>query len=176
MWADFVSAWGKVSDQDFYRIVTCGAPPGRACREPEVRWPPNRAQDLRVRLEAIPAGFDKHLSKEMLAALDNAIAQLNGAGARLALHRVGTSEAADIRVFLTVAGDQEPISGTGIDGIDGEVIGAGLTTVWVGRRLSPDRCGDRDGRRPAQPRGVAGDAGGVDAIAGVSDRHPQPAV
>ena len=56
-WADFVSAWGKVSDQDFYRIVTCGAPPGLPCREPEVRWPPNRAQDLRVRLEAIRAGL-----------------------------------------------------------------------------------------------------------------------
>lgn len=130
-YADFVTSWGKISDEDFYRLVACGAAPGGGpCQDPEVRWSRSAAAGLRIRFEPIPQGFDKYLGKEMLEALDRAIAEINSAGANLTLVRVAPRQRAEISVFLTLAGDQEPITGTGIRGIDGEIIGAGLTTVW----------------------------------------------
>jgi hypothetical protein len=130
---DFVTSWGKMSDEDFYRLVTCGAAPGGGpCQDPEVRWSRSAAGNLRVRFEPVPRGFDKYLGKEMLDALDRAIAEINNAGANLTLVRVAPRQAAEISIYLTLAGDQQPITGTGIRGIDGEIIGAGLTTVWWG--------------------------------------------
>lgn len=126
---DFVVTTGLLSDDDFYRLVACRAVPGAPCAEPLVRWPPGAAQDLTVAVEPIPAAYPKPLAKLMVAALDRAIAALNGAGAGLHLRRTGAGPA-HVRLFLTPAGDGQPITGTGISGIDGEIIGAGLTTIW----------------------------------------------
>jgi hypothetical protein len=127
---DYVVSRGKVSDDDFYRLVACGAVPGEPCAYDIVRWSPDRALDLRVRLEPAPKGFDPTEARLISGALDNAIAQLNNAGARLALRRVGDDDPADIRVFLSNAGDGDLIQGTGYTGLDGERIGAAMFNLW----------------------------------------------
>ena len=35
---DFVRTTGLLGDADFYRLVTCGRPPGGRCRTPPKRW------------------------------------------------------------------------------------------------------------------------------------------
>lgn len=125
---DFIVTSGMLADADFYHLVACRAVPGRPCAEPLVRWPESAARDVTVALQPIPSTYPKPLAKLMVAALDRAIAALNDAGARLHLRR--TEGSAHIRLFLTPARDGERIVGTGVSGIDGEVIGAGLTTIW----------------------------------------------
>lgn len=131
---EFVVSTGKLSDDQFYATVACGAPPGGACADPITRWPPAAAADLRVSMEPIPNTFPKPLAARMLASLDRAIAEINGAGAALHLRRVPAGQGM-IRVYLTLAGDGQPITGTGTEGVDGQIIGAGLTTVWWNSRL-----------------------------------------
>lgn len=127
---EFIETRGKLSDEEFYNLVTCAAPPGRPCAEQVVRWPDRNVRDLRVVLEPIHPAYPKSRAKEMLAALDRAIAELNAAGAGLHLRRVPTGHGAPMRIYLTPAGDGDAIFGTGVDGVDDEIIGAGLTTVW----------------------------------------------
>ncbi len=127
---EFVETKGRLSDDDFYRLVSCGAAPGGDCRELVVRWRPTAISDLRVVLNPVPPDYPKALAKAMLAALDQAIAEINASGSSLRLRRVPTGHGAPLVVYLTAARTGEPIRGTGIEGIDGEVIGGGLTTVW----------------------------------------------
>jgi len=127
---EFVETTGKLTNDDFYRIVSCGAPPGGACHDPVVRWSARNASDLRIVLDPVHPDYPGPLAKLMQAALDQAIAQINAAGTALHLRRVPTGHAAPVVVYLTPAGDGERIFGTGEAGIDGEIIGAGLTTIW----------------------------------------------
>jgi len=127
---EFVQTSGRLSDQDFYRLITCAAPPGGDCADGIVRWPDRTVRDLRLVLEPIHPDYPKARAKEMLAALDRAIAEINAAGANLHLRRAPTGHGAPLRIYLTPAGDGEAIYGTGVDGVDDEIIGAGLTTVW----------------------------------------------
>lgn len=128
--ADFVEARGKLSPLDFYRLVSCAAPPGGPCGVEPVRWPPARARDLRVALAPAPPGFPRDLARAMSAALDAAIGEINGAGAALRLARAPKGEGAPITVHLAAVGEGEAIRGTGVEDVDGEVIGAALVTVW----------------------------------------------
>lgn len=127
---EFVETSGKLSDDAFYSLVSCGAAPGGPCAEQMVRWSARNASDLRVVLDPIHPDYPKALAKEMSAALDLAIAEINASGAALNLRRVPTGHGAPLTIYLTPAGEGEPIYGTGLDGIDDEIIGAGLATVW----------------------------------------------
>ena len=127
---EFIATSGRLTDTDFYRLVSCAAAPGQDCIERIVRWPDRTIGDLRVVLDPVHPDYPKGRAKEMLAALDMAIAALNDSGAAIRLRRVPTGHAAPLRLYLTPAGDGGTIRGTGVDSVDGEVIGAGLTTVW----------------------------------------------
>lgn len=127
---EFIVTSGKLSDDDFYRLVACGAVPGGPCADPIVRWSHGATRDLTVAVLPIPADYPKALARQMSQSLDLAIAEINGSGANLRLRRVPPGMNGQIQLFLTPAGDGEPIRGTGIGGIDGEIIGAGLTTIW----------------------------------------------
>jgi hypothetical protein len=95
-----------------------------------VRWAEADALSLTVSVAPVAPSYPKALGKEMLAALDRAIAEINGAQARLRLLRAEPGEVGRIRLFLTPVGENQPIRGTEISGVDGVEIGAGLTTVW----------------------------------------------
>ena len=57
-WAqEFVTVPRRLSDEAFYRLVACGAPPGGDCRKPLIRWPERRAVSLTVGIVQIDAGF-----------------------------------------------------------------------------------------------------------------------
>lgn len=127
---EYVETAGPLKDADFYRLVACGAPPGAPCAEEFVRWAAPKARDLAVTIAPLPADHPRRRAQTAGVALDAAIAEINGAGAALRLRRVETGLRADVRVYLTPARSGETIRGTGVPGVDGAPMQAGLTTIW----------------------------------------------
>lgn len=130
---DFVVTEGLLSDEDFYRLVACGAAPGKPCAMPFLRWPRAQARALGVALRPAPPGIPAVRMRALSRALDLAIAEINGVGAAIMLRRLGSEAEAPVTVQVTPARMGEPIRGTGIEGVDGDEIGAALVTVWWNR-------------------------------------------
>ncbi len=128
-----VASTGPLSDDDFYRVVACGAPPGGACQLPFVRWPDDRVADLTISVNQIAPDFPDDQQQVLMTELKAAAAQINAAGAALQLRFVPMGEAADITVHLLDIGMGEQIAGTGMSPPDGTHIEAALTQLfWNG--------------------------------------------
>lgn len=125
---DFVAAKGPLSDDDFYRLVACAAPPGQPCRKPMVRWPTDRP--LRVQLTQIDRAFLGGKQKRAQAALVRAIKYINRAGAGIALEEAGTGAEPDIRIYFLDTDGTAPLAGTGIEGVDGAIVTGARVIVW----------------------------------------------
>jgi hypothetical protein len=110
--------------------VACAAAPEAECSRPMARWPVERARTLTVGIANIDADFPTYKLSWAHAAVDEAIAEINAAGADLRITRRADGLAADIPIFLTGAGRGEAVSGTGYRGLDGSIIQAGLVTLW----------------------------------------------
>lgn len=127
---DFVVTSGKLTQAEFYALVSCRASPGARCRESVVRWSPDLAAALPVALAPVPPDYPPPLARAMSSALDHAIAEINGAGAALHLTRATKAGSAPITIHLSPSRQGEAIRGTGDADIDGEIIQAALVTVW----------------------------------------------
>lgn len=127
---DYLVTQGKLSFEDFYRLVSCRALPGGPCTVEPVRWPPRKALDLAVGFASLPPGYPEGTAGRMVAAVDHAIAEINAAGAALHLRRAKAGEVPDITVHLAPVDEGDVIEGTGVRGVDGQEIGAALVTVW----------------------------------------------
>ncbi|WP_210530226.1 hypothetical protein [Rubellimicrobium arenae] len=127
---DFLVASGKLSTEDFYRLVACRALPGGPCTQEPVRWPPGRAQDLSVGFAPVSSAYPPEMIRRMIAAVDRAMAEINGAGAALHLRRAGKGETPDVLFQLSTVQEGDAIDGTGLSGVDGQQLGAAMVTVW----------------------------------------------
>lgn len=118
---EFVEVPDLVSDEDFYRIVSCAAPPGGDCAKPVIRWPEERRLRLRVGIADIAASFPGYKFDLVDRALDDAIAEINASGAALFLSRAyeGTL---DIPVYLVDTPQGGTIYGTSVAELDGAEI------------------------------------------------------
>ena len=122
---DGVAAPDLLSDEDFFRLATCGARPGDACAGPVIRWPGDKVTLSLLPAEVPPpAGFTAALDKALAAA----IAEINAVGAGMSIRRVDGARA-DIRVMPTalvegtVMDDDPGISAAG-------VMGVGYMSYW----------------------------------------------
>ncbi len=127
---DFLITSGKLSDEDFYRLIACRALPGGPCAVSPVRWSPAKSQDLKVGVVAPATDYPRDMILRMSEAVDHAISEINSAGAALHLRRVGADETPDVTFHLAPIHEGDAIEGTGVWGVDGQVIGAALVTVW----------------------------------------------
>ncbi|HVG48953.1 MAG TPA: hypothetical protein VM899_12575 [Rubellimicrobium sp.] len=127
---DYLETDGKLTSEDFYRLVACRALPGGPCTVEPVRWPRDRALDLAVDIAPLPQGYSSDMAARMSGAIDHAIAEINSAGAALHLRRAAKGERPDISLHLSTVHEGDAIQGTGVWGVDGQVIGAALVTVW----------------------------------------------
>jgi hypothetical protein len=123
--SDGVSSTGRLSDEDFFRLVTCGAKPGGPCRGDSPRWAKRRLSlTLALGDEPLPPGFETRLK----AAIDHAITQINGAGARITV--VSTDRrTADITIrptALTEGAKLKEVPGFSAAGI----MGVGYMSLW----------------------------------------------
>lgn len=123
--SDGIAADRLLTDRDFFRLATCGAPPGGECTGPVPRWPKRLVTLAILPGETdLPEGFAGNLD----AAVDEAIAQINRTGADIRIRRVG-GRRADIRVIPTALeeGDRlEDVPGHSAAGI----MGVGYMTYW----------------------------------------------
>ncbi len=127
LWAsDGVPSVGKLSDRDFFRLATCGAPPGGDCDGPVVKWDKRKVTvGLAPAHRRYPAGLARNVSAE----LDRAIAQINAAGAGLRLVRNDGLQSPDIIVSLPALSEGEPTRN--IPRIpNGQAVGVGFMWLW----------------------------------------------
>lgn len=126
---DYITVPGALSDQDFYRAVSCGAAPGTDCTKPVVKW--DTARPLRVSLRSIDKAYLGGRAKRADAALERAVQRVNGADTGIRLLRVGNdAPAADIEVYFLNQQKGDTITGTGIKGVDGTRLGGATTRVF----------------------------------------------
>jgi len=115
---EFISVPDLISDEDFYRLVACAAPPGGACAKPIIRWPEARRQPLRIGIAAVAPSFPSYKLDLVDRAIDAAIAEINLSGADLALLRAYEGEL-DVPFFLVATPQGGRIEGTSIAELDG---------------------------------------------------------
>ncbi len=125
---EFITVPGPISDEAFYRLVSCAARPGGACAKPQIRWPEARRLHLTVGIAQIDRAFPSYKLNLVDAAIDAAIEEINGAGAYLLLERVyeGTP---DIGVYLLQTAQGGTITSTGNPEMDGETLAVGRVAI-----------------------------------------------
>jgi hypothetical protein len=130
---EYVTTKGKVSDDDFYRIVACAAPPGGDCQRPFVRWSQLDAKDVSVRIVQIDAGYPAKLQQKFDANLDKTLSDLNAVGAELRVSRAPDGMTPDVRIFLLDIPKNGTVAGTGLPWFDGQNIGVARAQMgWRG--------------------------------------------
>jgi len=125
---EFIRVERTLSDEEFYRLVACAAPPGGACAKPLVRWPEERQLALRVGIAGFSPTFPGYKFDLVDEALDAAISEINSAGARLHLER-RFGGPFDVPIYLTDAPEGGLIEGTGNSQIDGSEIAIGRVVL-----------------------------------------------
>lgn len=125
---EFITVPRRLSDEAFYRLVACAAPPGGPCAKPEIRWSEERRVSLTVGIAQIDAGFPTYKLGLVDEAIDRAIAQINGSGAYLVLDRIYEGEA-DISLFLLDTPQDGIIAGTGNAELDGSELSIGRVAI-----------------------------------------------
>ena len=135
---DSLPTSGPLSDDAFYNLVACAAPPGRDCTVPLVRWP--GAQDLTVSLFQVEQGFPDDRKVAVQKALYTAMEQINGSHAALRLRFAPTGEMADITVHLLNTTMGGVIDHTGLVPLDGTPLEAALVQLWWNGNLDLTRA------------------------------------
>ena len=115
---EFVPVPGLISDQDFYRLVACGAEPGGPCAKPMIRWPEERRGEMRVGIAAVAPTFPTYKLDIIDRAIDAAIEQINASGADLHLTRAYEGDL-DVPLFLVDTPQGGTITGTSLPDLDG---------------------------------------------------------
>lgn len=128
--ADYVQSEGPLSDDDFYNLVTCGAPVGDTCAFPVVRWPDEKARDLTYALATPQPDYPVWLNDQLSRELDRAIAHINDAGASVKLRRVTDVATADVVIYPQNIANGDRINGLNRISVDGTPIGAAYVQVW----------------------------------------------
>lgn len=132
---EYVTVDGRLSDDDFYRLVTCAAPPGGDCQKTFTRWSARNARDLTYDIVFVAEGFPPRLQAKIEEGLDRGAQELNAAGADLRIRRAKPSERPDISVRLLDIPEGATIRGTGVPELEGVVIGAATNTIiWNNAR------------------------------------------
>ena len=109
---EFIAVPDMISDEDFYRLVACAAPPGGTCTKPLIRWPEARRQDLRIGIADVAPNFPGYKLDLVDRAIDTAIAEINATGAALRLRRVyeGTVDIPLYLVATPVVAEDAPVT------------------------------------------------------------------
>ena len=115
---EFIAVPDMISEEDFYRLVACAAPPGGTCAKPFIRWPMTRRADLRIGIADVAPSFPSYKLDLIDRAIDAAIAEINATGADVHLTRAyeGT---VDIPFYLIPTPQGARITGTSIAELDG---------------------------------------------------------
>jgi Protein of unknown function (DUF2927) len=129
-----------LSDDDFYKAIACGAPPGQACKIDTVRWPAGVIQDLPIAVAATEPQFTKIHGTAGDVALDAAIADINGTGAGLHLRRAKKGEAAPVEIWFSDISNGDPIALPGMSFPQGDKMEGARVYIWWNDAKEIDRA------------------------------------
>lgn len=121
---EFVMAKGRLSDDDFYRLVTCAAPPGGECQKDVVRWSAADAKDLAVRLVQVDEGYPRMVLARVEEQLSRTLADLNAVGAGVRVSEAAEGTKPNISIFLLDLPRDSAVAGTGLPWFDGHIMQA----------------------------------------------------
>ncbi|PSL19610.1 hypothetical protein [Shimia abyssi] len=124
---EYITTQGRLSDPDFYRLISCGAPPGGDCNKPIVRWSSRDARRLTVGITRIDPAFPASRIPQIEAAVSSAIQQLNNSGADIKLRP--SANRPKIPILLLDIPEGGTLHGTGISGLDGIEIEAARVQI-----------------------------------------------
>lgn len=119
-----------LSDDDFYRLVSCAAPISGGCQKPTVRWSAADALALTIGFAQIETGYPTALRRMADQALDAALIELNASGAKLLISRSNNTTNLDIGIYLLGIKSGDAIRGTGLDPLDGAMIEVAKAQIW----------------------------------------------
>lgn len=122
----FVKTTGKLSDLDFYRLVSCGAEPGGDCRNTPYRWSLPNDRTLTIGIVAKDPNYPARHAKAVQEAIENTINEINGLGAGLRL-APPTSEKPDITVRLEMAITPKPAQSTDLN----DILNSMASGAWI---------------------------------------------
>lgn len=125
---EYVAVPDLISDEAFYRLVACAAPPGGDCAKPLIRWPAPERLSLRVGIAGVAEGLPDYKFDIFDRAVDAAIAEINAAGAHLYLERDYEGDI-DIPLFVVDTPQGGRITGTGVPELDGSPIAIGRVAI-----------------------------------------------
>jgi hypothetical protein len=132
---EYITVKGPLSDDDFFRLVTCAAPPGEPCQKTAAQWSSRKARDLTFAIVYVAEGFPTRLQAKIDEGLVRGAKELNAAGTGLRIRRAAGSEKPDIFVRLLDIPEGATIRGTGVPEVDGVTIGAATNTIiWNNNR------------------------------------------
>ena len=124
--SDGIVTKGKLSDEDFYLLATCGATPGGACEGPIVRWTKSQ---LTLALAEPHRRYPPALAAQVSTELDLAIATINRAAAGIRIRRDDDLARPDIIVSLPALSEGERTRN--IPRMpNGNSIGVGFMWLW----------------------------------------------
>jgi hypothetical protein len=124
--SDGIVSTGMLGDEDFHRLVACGAAPGEACQTAIAAWP---GPEVTVALHTGAGRGPALKADDLTRALDAAVAELNGAGAAIRVVRMPDDSPAQIIVRPTGFAEGDAVEGE--DGVpDGTVIGLAQVQIW----------------------------------------------
>ena len=127
---EFITASNMLSDNDFYRLVSCAAPPNGDCQKEVVRWSATDAQDVSIGFVQIEPGYPQDLVRAAQIALASAISELNAADANLHVTLGHNKRKPDIGIHLLTIVEGDKIRNTGPDLLDGEPLEAAKIKIW----------------------------------------------
>lgn len=133
---EFITTNTPLSDTDFYRLVSCAAPPGGRCQKDLVRWSPADAQDVSIGIVQIEDGYPQAIAQWVSDALSSAISELNASDANLTITLSDKGIKPDIGIHLLTIVEGDLIRQTGLNPLDGAVIQAAKTQLWWRHDLS----------------------------------------
>lgn len=119
---EFLRTDVALSDDDFYNLVACAAPPGGECAKSIVRWPKDTLTIGITKMERAYLGGKKTRAE---ASLTRAVDEINAANSGIQLTR--NDSAPDIAILFLDIPSRSKIKGSGFDVLEGTPIsGAGV--------------------------------------------------
>ncbi|MFY0660287.1 MAG: DUF2927 domain-containing protein [Shimia sp.] len=134
---EYVSTNGRLSDDQFYKLVSCAAAPGAKCKKPVVKWSKRNARRLTVGITRIDPGIPTSRVAQVEAAAKNAIAELNASGA--GIHLEYSEKRPKLPILMLDVQQGAKLQGTRISGLDGNTIDAAYVHIWWNNGLRIQR-------------------------------------